>query len=226
MFLVNLHFDIARGRLHHPLQNTLHAGAACHECFFLVNLTAACVPAIHRAAFNLRSFLHKSVFILLFIEGNNVFLHFDIAQVKNASRGMRLSRMLLWRISVACVPGRHQAAFNLSSFLYECVFILLFTESHFVLLHADIVLLKANFTRETLVTNASLLNLTVACVPLKHRAAFNLRSFLQESVFILFFIEGNNNVLHFDITQIKKRFTREPLVTNVSLVNLTCGMCP
>ena len=70
-----------------------------------------------------------------------------------------------------------------------------------------------------------MLNLTLACVPVKHRAAFNLRSFLQESVFILFFIEGNNDVLHFDITQIKKRFTREPLVTNVSVLKSHVTVC-
>ena len=168
----------------------LHAGTACHEN----SLNGMC-PCEHRAAFNLRSFLHESVFILFFIEGNNDVLHFDITQVKNASRGMRLSRMLLWRISVACVPQKHQAAFNLSSFLYESVFILLFTESHFVLLHADIVLLKANFTRETLVTNASLVNLTLTCVPERHRDEFNLRSYLHESIFTLLFLHSRSHCL-------------------------------
>ena len=79
-------------------------------------------------------------------------------------------------------------------------------------------LVKTRCMREPLVTTVALLNLTLACVPVKHRAAFNLRSFLRESVFILLFIEGNNDVLHFDITQVKKRFTRDPLVTNVSVL--------
>ena len=81
-------------------------------------------------------------------------------------------------------------AFNWRSFLHENVFILLFIEGNNDVLHFDITQVKKRFSRDALVTNASLVNRTVACVPVKHRAAFNLRSFLHENVFILPFVEG------------------------------------
>ena len=90
-----------------------------------------------------------------------------------------------------------------------------------VVLHFDIALVTTRFTRESLVTNVSLVHLTVPCVPEKLRDAFNLRSFLHECFFILLFIEGHNMFQHFDIAGVRARFTRESLVTNVSLENLT-----
>ena len=117
---------------------------------------------------------------------------------------------------MACVPEKHRVAFNLRSFLHEIVFILLFIEGHNVFLHFDIVLVKAGLALEPLVTTVSSVNLTVARVPEKHRAAFNLRSFLHESVSILLSIERHNVFIHFDIALVKSRFTRESLVTNVS----------
>ena len=65
---------------------------------------------------------------------------------------------------------------------------ILFIESHDVLLHFDIALVKTRCTREPLVTTVALLNLTVARVPEKHRAAFNLDPLSHENVFILLFI--------------------------------------
>ena len=73
---------------------------------------------------------------------------------------------------MACVAVKQRVAFNL---------ILLFIEGDNVFLHFDIAQAKTRFTREALVTNV-VVNLTVACVPVKHRAALNLRSFLHESV--------------------------------------------
>ena len=55
---------------------------------------------------------------------------------------------------------------------------------------------------------------------------FNLWSFLHESVFIILLIEGHNVFLDFDIAQTKTRYTRQPLVTNVSVVNLTVACVP
>ena len=91
----------------------------------------------------------------------------------------------------------------------------------YVVLHFDIALVTTRFTRESLVTTVSVVNLTVACVPEKLRDAFNLRSFLHECVSILLFIEGHNVFQHFDIAVVRVRFTRESLVMNVSLENLT-----
>ena len=105
--------------------------------------------------------------------------------------------------------------------LHGSVFILLFIEGHTVSLHLDIALVKARFAHESLVSIVSSVNVTLACVPEEHRGAFNLRSFLHESVFILLFTKGRNSLLHFDTAQVKARFTRESLVTNFSLVNLT-----
>ena len=99
-------------------------------------------------------------------------------------------------------------------------------KGHDVFLHFGIAKVKTRFTREPLVTTVSLVNHTVACVPAKHRAAFNLRSYVYESVFILLFTESHNEVLHFDITQVKKRFSRDALVTNASFENLTLTCVP
>ena len=97
------------------------------------------VPEEHRVAFNLRYFLHESVFILLFIEGHNVFLHFGIAQVKTRfTREPRVTSVSLVNLTVVCLTEKHRAAFNLRSFLHEDVFIPLFTEGHIVCLHFDI----------------------------------------------------------------------------------------
>ena len=179
-----------------PKSKHASRGSRLSRMFPWVNLTVACVPEKHRAAFNLRSFLHEIVFILLFIEGHNVFLHFDIVLVK---AGLALEPLITTvssvDLTVARVPEKHRAAFNLRSFLHESVFtstsfnlrsflhervfILLFIESHDVLLHYNIAQVKTRFTREP--TNVSLVNLTLACVPEKHRAAFNLRSFLQKT---------------------------------------------
>ena len=82
---------------------------------------------------------------------------------------------------------------------------------------SGIVLVEAHFTRDSLVKSVSLVNR----VPVIHRSSFNLRFFLHENVFILLCMEGHNDVLHFDIALVKARFTQEPLVKNVSLVNLT-----
>ena len=124
-----------------------------------------------------------SVFILLFIEGHNVFLHFDIAQVKTRFTWESLvTNVSSINLTVACVLEKHRAAFNLRSFLHESVFVLLFVEGHNVFLHFDIAQVKTRFTWESLVTNVSSMNLTVACVPEKHYDAFNLRSFLHENV--------------------------------------------
>ena len=121
---------------------------------------------------------------------------------------------------VACIPKKHRAAFNFTTFLHETVLILLFSQDHNVFLLFDIAQVKSRFTRESLVTSVSLVHLTVACVPLQHRAAFKMRPFLHESVFILLFIDSDNVFLHLDIAQTKTRFTQEPLVTTVSSVNL------
>ena len=108
---------------------------------------------------------------------------------------------------MASVPAKQRAAFNLRSFVHKSVFILLCIERHNVFLHFDIAQIEARFTRESLVTNVSWENLTVASIPVKHRAAFNLKSFLHESVFILLFIEGHKVFLHSDIAKVKTRFT-------------------
>ena len=126
---------------------------------------------------SLRSFLHESVFTLLFLHCS-VSLHFDIAQVQTRfTREPLVTKVSLVNLTVACVPEKHRAAFNLRSFLHENVFILLFIEGHNVIR-----------LLQPLVTNVSLVSLTVACVPGRHRAAFNLRSFLHKSDFILLFI--------------------------------------
>ena len=188
----------------------------------LVNLTVACVPKKHRAAVNLRTVLHKNVFILICIEGHNVFLHFDIAQVKTRFTREPLVTNVSWvELTVACVPVKYRVAFNLRSFLHESVFFLHIMKGNNDVLHFDITQVKKRFTRDPLVTNAFWVSLTVACVPGRHRAAFNLRSFLHKSDFILLFIEGHDVFLHFDIAKVKTRFTRDPLVTTVSSVNLT-----
>ena len=159
----------------------------------------------------------ESVFILLFIESPTVCLLFDIAQVKtHFTEEPLVTTASSVTLTLACVPEKHRAAFNLRSFLHESIFILLSIESHNVFIHFDIAQVKSRFTREPLVTTASSVTLTVACVPEKHRAAFNLRSFLHESIFILLSIERHNVFIHFDIAQVKSRFTRESLVTNVS----------
>ena len=92
--------------------------------------------------------------------------------------------------------------------------------------HFEIAQVKTRFTRSRLVTNVSLVNLTVACVPVKHQAALHLRHFLHESVFTLLVIEGHNVFPHFDIALVKTRFTRESLATKVPLVNLTVACVP
>ena len=154
-------------------------------------------------------------------------LLFTSPRSKHASRGSLLStNVSLINLTVARVPAKHRAAFNLRSYVHESVFILLFIESHSVFLHFDIAQVKTRFTREPLVTTVSLVNLTVACVPEKQRAAFNLRSFLHEIVFILLFIEGHNVFLHFDIVLVKAGLALEPLVTNISLVNRTVACVP
>ena len=67
---------------------------------------------------------------------------------------------------------------------------LLFGQDHNIFLLFDIAQVKSRFTRDPLVTNAFWVSLTVACVPGRHRAAFNLRSFLHKSDFILLFISS------------------------------------
>ena len=192
----------------------------CHRSIWGPSSTRVSSPS--STSFHVRSFLKETVFILLFNESHNVFLHFDIAKVKTRfTREPLVTTVSLLNLTKACVPEKHSAAFNLRSFLHESVFILLFIESNNVFLHFGIVLVKTRFTREPLVLTVSLVNLTVACAPEKHRAAFNLKSFLHESVFILLFIEGPDVFLHFDIAQVKTRFTQEPLVTTASSVTLT-----
>ena len=105
---------------------------------------------------------------------------------------LRYCHRSIWGPSSTRVSSPSSTSFHVRSFLKETVFILLFNESHNVFLHFDIAKVKTRFTREPLVTTVSLLNLTVACVPEKHRAALNLRSFLHESVFTLLVIEGHN----------------------------------
>ena len=118
----------------------------------MVNLTVACVPVKHCATFSMRSFLHESVFILLFIEGHNVFLHFDIAQVKTRFTAGAACHDCFFGKS-QCVPEKHRVAFSLRSFLHESVFILLFIEGHNIFRYFDIDLVKARFTQVALVTN-------------------------------------------------------------------------
>ena len=72
---------------------------------------------------------------------------------------------------------------------------ILFIESHDVLLHFDIALVKTRCTREPLVTTVAMLNLTVARVPEKHRAAFNLDPLPRECLHPPLH-------LHFDIAQV------------------------
>ena len=108
----------------------------------------------HRAAFKMRSFLHESVFILLFIDSDNVSLHLDIAQVKTHFT----QEPLVTTVSSVNLSGmceKHRAASNLMSFRHESIFILLFTESHNGFLLFDIALVRAPFTRQSLVTNVS-----------------------------------------------------------------------
>ena len=121
---------------------------------------------------------------------------------------------------------QHRAAFKMRSFLHESVFILLFIDSDNVFLHLDIAQVKTRFTRESLVTTVSSVNLTLACVPEKHRAASNLMSFRHESVFILLFTESHNGFLLFDIALVRAPFTRQSLVTNVSVKKKKSGRCP
>ena len=198
-----------------------HVEVACHECSW-VHLTVACVPVKHRAAFNLRSFLHESVFILLSTESHNVFLHLAIALVQTRftmgaachdsfcgkSHGaMCLKNTPHLHRSMSC-PSSRRLSSSSASF-----------NGHNVFLHFDIAQVKTRFTREPLVTNVCLV-LTVACAE-KHRAALNLRSFLHGSVFILLFIESPTVFLHFDIVLVRTNFTREPLVTTASSLTLT-----
>ena len=150
----------------------------------------------------------------------------DTAQAKTRfTRQLLVTNVSLVNLTVACVPVKHQAALNLRSFLHGSVFTLLAIEGHNVFPHFNNALVKARFTRESLVTNVPLGNLTVACAPEKNRAAFSLRSFLHENVFILLFIESHGVLLHFDIALVKTRCMREPLVTTVALLNLTAA-CP
>ena len=169
----------------------------------------------HRAAFKMRSFLHESVFILLFIDSDNVSLHLDIAQVKtHFTQEPLVTTVSSVNLTVACV--RNTVPRSLRSFLHESVFTLLFLHCS-VSLHFDIALVRTRFTREPLVTTVSSVNLTLACVPEKHRAASNLMSFRHESIFILLFTESHNGFLLFDIALVRAPFTRQSLVTNVSV---------
>ena len=121
------------------------------------------------------------------------FVHLDIAQVKTRfGRVPLVTTVSLENLTVARVPEKHRAAFSLRSFLHERIFILLSIKRHNLLIHLDIAPIKSRFTREPLVTNVSWVNLTVACVPARHRGVFNLRYFLHKSVLILLFIEGHN----------------------------------
>ena len=146
------------------------------------------------------------------------FVHFDIDQVKTRfTREPLAATVPLVNLTVACVPKKHRAEVNLRTFLHETVFILLFSQNHNVFLLFDIAQVKSRFTRESLVTNVSLVHLTVACVPVQHRAASNLMSFRHESIFILLFTESHNGFLLFDIALVRAPFTRQSLVTNVSV---------
>ena len=128
------------------------------------------------------------------------FVHLDIVQVKTRFRRVPLvTTVSLENLTVACVPEKHRAAFSLRSFLHERIFILLSIKRHNLLIHLDIAPIKSRFTREPLVTNVSWVNLTVACVPERHRGVFNLRSSRHENVFTLLFNESHNVFLHFDI---------------------------
>ena len=71
----------------------------------------------------------------------------------------------------------------------------------------------------------SVVNLTAACVRVKHRDAFNLRSFLQENVFMLLFIEGHNVFLLFDIALVKACFTRRRVGEHLFVISATCPVC-
>ena len=155
-------------------------------------------------------------------------LHLDNAQVKTRfTRQPLVTNVALVDLTVACVPEKHHDAFNLRSFLHEKVFILLFSQDHNVFLLFDIAQVKSRFTRESLVTNVSLVHLTVACVPVQHRAASNLMSFRHESVFILLFTESHNGFLLFDIALVRAPFTRQSLATNVSVKKKkNSGKCP
>ena len=93
-------------------------------------------------------------------------------------------------LTVTHVPVKHRAVFN-SDLPREY----LHPPLH---LHFDITQMKTRFTRQPLVTNVALVDLTVACVPVKYRAAFNLKSFLHENVCILPFVENHNVFHHFE----------------------------
>ena len=164
------------------------------------------------------------------------FLHESFSKVTMSFSTLTSSKSKPAHVEVACHECflgtsrwqgslRHHAAFNLRSFLHESVFILLFIEGHSVFLHFDTAHLRTRFTREPLVTKVSWENLTVASIPVKHSAAFNLQTFLHESVFfILLFIEGHKVFLHLGIAQVKTRSRWEPLVTTLSVVNLTVAL--
>ena len=211
---VFLHFDIDQVKTRftrEPLAATVP----------LVNLTVACVPKKHRVEVNLRSLLQENVFILPFIAGHNDVLHFDIAQVKTRfTREPLVTTVSSVNLTLACVPVKHRAAFILRSFLHENVFILLFIST------LTSPRSKHASRGSLLSTNVSLVNLTLACVPVKHCAALNLMSFLHESVFMILFIVSHDVLLHFDIALVKTRCTREPLVTTVALLNLTVARVP
>ena len=99
------------------------------------------------------------------MESNNDVFHFDIAQVKK-----RFTRdPLVTNVSVL-KSHVHRAAFNLRSFSTRVSSSFFFIEGHDVFFHFDIAQVKTNFTREPLVTKVPLVNLTVACVPVQHRA--------------------------------------------------------
>ena len=145
----------------------------------------------HRAAFSLRSFLHENVFILLFIEGHNVFRPLCQRPGQNTLHaGTACHECSLVNLTVACVPVEHRDEFNLRSFLHENVFILLFIST------LTSPRSKHASRGSLLSTNVSLVNLTLH-VSEKHRAASNLMSFRHESVFILLFTESHNGSLLF-----------------------------
>ena len=175
----------------------------------------------HRAAFSVRSFLHESVFILLFIEGHNVFRPLCQRPGENTLHsGTACHERSLVNLTVACVAVEHRDEFNLRSFLHENVFILLFIST------LTSPRSKHASRGSLLSTNVSLVNLTLACVPEKHRAASNLMSFRHESVFILLFTESHNGFLLFDIALVRAPFTRQSLATNVSVKKKNSGKCP
>ena len=137
---------------------------------------------------------------------------------KHASRGSHLSRMFLgwnsrWLVSLGdtvrvqfeVLPPR-ECLLSPNHERSQCVSSTLSTPRA---KHAS----RGN----RLSTNVSLVNLTLARVPEKHRAASNLMSFRHESIFILLFTESHNGSLLFDIALVRAPFTRQSLATNVSV---------